>query len=109
MAPFVCAACFVVLDAGLHFVDAGSPWVATPLAADVIRAALAASAVMAAALLPGLLPRAAALGRAARLAQERGRELEAAHRDLDAAVARAKDLETQLFASVGHELYTPWR
>src|SRR6185312_3236734 len=40
-APFLCAACFVALDAGLHFVDAGAPWIATPLAGDLIRAALA--------------------------------------------------------------------
>ncbi len=57
--------------------------------------------------MPALLPRAAALGRAAQVAHERGQQLLSAHRELDAAVARAKELETQLFASVGHELRTP--
>ncbi len=98
---------FFALTGALCLCDACAPWFSAPLAGDVLRAAAATALLPAAIALPGLLPRAAALVRAARLAQERGRKLEAAHRDLDAAVARAKELETQLFANVGHELRTP--
>ena len=98
---------FFALTGALCLCDACGPWFSAPLAGDVLRAAAATALLPAAIALPGLLPRAAALARAARLAQERGRKLEAAHRDLDAAVARAKELETQLFANVGHELRTP--
>jgi signal transduction histidine kinase len=106
-APLLCAVAFLGLNALAHLLDAGAPWLSAPLLGDLLRAALATSAVVVAALLPRLAPRAAALGRAAQLAQERGLALEAAHRELDAAVARAKDLESQLFASVSHELRTP--
>jgi signal transduction histidine kinase len=69
--------------------------------------AVALTAVLAAVGLRRILPRASALSRATALAHERGVALEAAHRELDAAVAKAKGLETQLFANVSHELRTP--
>jgi signal transduction histidine kinase len=101
------AGAFFALTAAFHLASACGPWFPSPLVADVLRAASAAALVTAAILLPPLVPRAAALGRSAQVAQERGQKLEAAHRDLDAAVAKAKELETQLFANVSHELRTP--
>jgi signal transduction histidine kinase len=50
---------------------------------------------------------AAERGRARARADERERDLEAARRERDAALARARDLESQLFANVSHELRTP--
>ena len=102
---YACA--FFALTAVFHLVEAAIPWLPAPLLAEVLRAGSAAAIVTVAILLPGLVPRAAALGRASQIAHERGQKLEAAHRALDAAVAKTKQLETQLFANVSHELRTP--
>ena len=101
------AGTLLTLLAASHLLDACAPWFPAPLAADLLRAAAATAGLLAAALLPALIPRAAALARAAGVSHERGQQLAAAHRELDAAVARAKELETQLFANVSHELRTP--
>jgi signal transduction histidine kinase len=103
----LCGAALFATSAALALADACAPWLPLPLAGGALHAAAAVTAVIAACLLPALIPRAASLGNTARLAHERGQLLAAAHRDLDAAVARAKELETQLFANVSHELRTP--
>jgi signal transduction histidine kinase len=105
-APLVAGA-FVVTTALLYLADAWTPWWQAPAADVALRVAAAAAAVSAALSLPSLLPRASALARAGKLLHERGVQLAAAQRELDAAVARAKGLETQLFANVSHELRTP--
>ena len=102
-APLVAGA-FAVTTALLYLADAWTPWWQAPAADVALRAAAAAAAVSAALSLPALLPRAAELAHAGRLLRERGVQLEAAQRELDAAVAGAKELETQLFANVSHEL-----
>ncbi|MFT3764985.1 MAG: ATP-binding protein [Minicystis sp.] len=98
---------FAVASAALFLLDAGGAFFSLPLADGVIRVLAALSAVASALLLPQLAPRASMLAHAARLAHTRGAELEAALRDLAAARAKTKELETQLFANVSHELRTP--
>jgi signal transduction histidine kinase len=105
-APLLAGALLILLGV-LSLLQACAPWIAAPFAEDVLLAASATAALGAALLFPAMLPAAAALGRAAQLAHDRGAELSAAHRELDAAVAKAKELETQLFANVSHELRTP--
>jgi signal transduction histidine kinase len=105
-APLALAA-FAVAGASTFFVDAASVWWPIPLADDVLRVLAAVSGVSAALLLHEIAPRAAAMAHAARMAQRRGAELTAVQRELEAARAKAKELETQLFANVSHELRTP--
>ncbi|APR86892.1 Periplasmic Sensor Hybrid Histidine Kinase [Minicystis rosea] len=98
---------FAVLGAALFLLDACGVFWPLPLADGVIRVVTALSAVAAALLLPHLAPRASMLAHASRLAHQRGAELDAALRELAAARAKSKELETQLFANVSHELRTP--
>jgi signal transduction histidine kinase len=105
-APLLLGA-FAVGGSALFFVDAGAAWWPAPALDAGLRVFAAVSAIAAALVLPSFGPRVASLARAARLAHERGMELDAAHQKLDAAVAKAKELETQLFANVSHELRTP--
>src|ERR1700679_1166599 len=78
----LCAGALLTLLAASHLIDARAPWLPAPLAADLLRAGAATAALAAAALLPALIPRAAALARSAGLAHGRGQELAAAHREL---------------------------
>ena len=98
---------FAVTTALLFLLDACAAWWPWPLADGALRATAAITAVSAALLLPQLAPYVAALAHAARIAHQRGAELDAARRELDLARAKAKELETQLFANVSHELRTP--
>ena len=105
-APLALAA-FAAAAAPLFLLDACAAWWPLPIADGLLRGVAALTAMTAALLLPQLAPHAAALAYAARLAHQRGAELESARRELDAARAKAKELETQLFANVSHELRTP--
>jgi signal transduction histidine kinase len=105
---------FLAFSAAFYLVDAVSPWMPLEHTSDLLRTAAAAASVAAAFVAPAILPRVTALVRGARLAYDRGRELEAnrkehevTRRELAAAVARARELETQLVANVSHELRTP--
>lgn len=98
---------FAVTGAVFSVVDALTRFSSWPVADGAFRAAVTLSAIAAVLALPDVVPHVTALARTTRIARERTVELDATHRELDAAVGKAKALETQLFANVSHELRTP--
>jgi signal transduction histidine kinase len=101
---------FIVTCGFTHFLDIWVIWVPTYWVDAFVRAITAAASVGTAIVLPALVPRAMGLVRAARVAEQRGIQVENALRDLGTSLERAKQLDqlkTTLFANVSHELRTP--
>lgn len=101
---------FIVTCGFTHFLDIWVIWVPTYWVDAFVRAITAAASVGTAIVLPALVPRVMGLVRAARVAEQRGIQVENALRDLGTSLERAKQLDqlkTTLFANVSHELRTP--
>jgi signal transduction histidine kinase/CheY-like chemotaxis protein len=101
---------FIVACGITHFSDIYVIWHPEYWLDGAIRAITAVASVGAALLLPPLVPKAVALADAARVAHDRGLQLEVANRELAILLDRSQELEqlkTQFFANVSHELRTP--
>src|SRR5512132_1611505 len=98
---------FILTCGFTHFMDIVTIWSPLYWVDGGLRALTAVASVGTALLLPPLVPRAVALARGARAAQERGIELEAVVKELGTLYDRTRELEalkTQFFANVSHEL-----
>jgi signal transduction histidine kinase len=107
---YVAFGIFIVTCGFTHFFDIYVIWTPAYWLDGGVRAITAIASVGTALLLPPLVPRAIALAGAARVAHERGVQLEQVNRDLASLLDRTRQLEqvkTQFFASVSHELRTP--
>jgi len=90
-----------ILSCGLtHFFDVATVWHPIYWADGAVRAVTAVASVGTAILLVPLVPKAVALAEAARLSHERGVKLEAAFKELEAAHARAKEMERMIAEEV---------
>jgi signal transduction histidine kinase/CheY-like chemotaxis protein len=107
---FIAFGAFIVFCGGTHFMHVALLYTPAYGLAAVIQALTVVASVATAIALPPLVPRALALIEAARTSEERKRQLEAAHAELEDLYAHLKTLDeqkTQFFANVSHELRTP--
>lgn len=101
---------FIITCGITHFFDVVTIWSPVYWLDGVIRAITAIASVGTAVLLFPLVPKAVSLADSAKLAHDRGLELEAAYAQLVVAHEKTKEaekLKTRFFANVSHELRTP--
>ena len=100
---FLAFGAFIVACGCTHFMEVVTLWKPIYWLSGNVKAITALASVTTAVLLPPVVPRVLSMIAAARLSEQRQRELETAHtklKELDV-------LKTQFFANVSHELRTP--
>lgn len=107
---FVAFGIFIIACGATHFLDVWTLWVPVYWLLGTVKLLTALASVTTALALPPLVPRVLALIHLARVSDERKRQLEQAHRELEALYEKSQDLDrlkTLFFANVSHELRTP--
>ncbi len=107
---FVAFGIFIIACGTTHFLDVLTLWVPVYWLLGTVKLLTALASVTTALALPPLVPKVLALIHLARVSEERKRQLEQAHRELEALYEKSQDLDrlkTMFFANVSHELRTP--
>lgn len=107
---FLAFGLFIMACGTVHLFLMWTVWQPVYAQLGVAKAFMAVASVGTAIALPPLVPRVLKLLREARLSEERQKQLEAAHRDLQEAhdrVTEYDELKSQFFQNVSHELRTP--
>jgi signal transduction histidine kinase len=108
---FVAFGIFIIACGATHFMDVLTLWVPVYWLEGTVKLLTALASVTTALALPPQLPRVLGLIHLASVAEERKRrQLEEAHRELEALYEKSRDLDrlkTMFFANVNHDLRTP--
>ena len=107
---FVAFGIFIIACGATHFLDVMTLWVPAYWLEGLVKLLTALASVTTALILPPLVPRVLVLINLARLSDERQRQLERAHRELEVLYEKSQDLDrlkAAFFANVSHELRTP--
>jgi signal transduction histidine kinase len=107
---YVAFGVFIIACGFTHFMEVWTVWRPVYWLAGGVKVVTAVASLATALLLPTLIPKAVALAHAARVSQERGVKLEAAHAAMSVLLEKTREIEqlkTQFFANVSHELRTP--
>ncbi len=107
---FVAFGIFIIACGATHFLDVWTLWVPVYWLLGTVKLLTALASVTTALALPPLVPKVLALIHLARVSDERKRQLEQAHSELEALYEKSQDLDrlkTTFFANVSHELRTP--
>lgn len=107
---FIAFGLFIALCGATHYMAIWNVWNADYVAAGLLKAATAAASVATAIGLFYVRPQIEAVVHSARLSEERRIRLESTNAELEAMVAKVRELDelkSQFFANVSHELRTP--
>ncbi len=107
---FVAFGIFIITCGATHFLDVWTLWVPAYWLLGTVKLLTALASVTTALALPPLLPKVLALVHQASVSEERKRQLEQAHSELEALYEKSQDLDrlkTAFFANVSHDLRTP--
>ena len=107
---FVAFGAFIIACGFTHFLDIWTLWYATYWLSGTVKLITAIASLSTAITLPPLLPKVRVLIANAKASEERKRQLENAHAELEKLYEKAQELDqlkTQFFANVSHELRTP--
>ena len=107
---FVAFGIFIIACGATHFLDVWTLWVPVYWLLGTVKLLTALASVTTALALPPLVPKVLTLIHLARVSDERKRQLEQAHSELETLYEKSQDLDrlkTAFFANVSHELRTP--
>ncbi len=107
---FVAFGIFIIACGATHFLDVWTLWVPVYWLLGTVKLLTALASVTTALTLPPLVPKVLTLIHRARVSDERKRQLEQAHSELEALYEKSQELDrlkTAFFANVSHELRTP--